>query len=99
MIMNKNQLIRKLARNTDLTADQAKVVVGKLIDIITESLESGEDVNVSKLGKFYLYHHKSRPVRNPKTNVPMMLSECKSVKFKASSSLNRKIKNITRVEK
>ena len=33
MIMNKNQLIRKLARNTDLTADQAKVVVGKLIDI------------------------------------------------------------------
>ena len=97
--MNKNQLIRKLARNTELTADQAKVVVGKLIDIVVESLESGEDVNISKLGKFYLYHHKSRPVRNPKTNVPMMLSECKSVKFRPSTSLNRRIKKITRVDK
>lgn len=97
--MNKNQLIRKLARNTKLTADEAKVVVSELIDIIVDSLESGNDVNITKLGKFYLYQHKERPVRNPKTNIPMVLSECKSVKFKPSSGLNSKIKNITRVDK
>jgi len=95
--MNKDQLIKRLSKRTSMTFQESKVAVNEMINIITETLESGNDVNVSKLGKFYLYHHKARPVRNPKTNTPMVLEECKSVKFKASSGLNSKIKKITRV--
>lgn len=96
--MNKSQLAKKLSKRTFLTGQDAKDIVNELFNIVIETLESGESVNVPKLGKFYLYQHTTRPVRNPKTNKPMMLPEFKSVKFKTSSGLNGKIKKITRVD-
>lgn len=96
--MNKNKLAKLLSKRTNLTGQESKVIVNELFNIVIETLESGESVNVPKLGRFYLYHHTPRPVRNPKTNMPMMLPEFKSVKFKTSSGLNNKIKKITRVD-
>lgn len=93
--MNKLELIRELARKSFLNGSESKVVVNTIIKIISETLKSGEGVNMTGLGNFYLYEHKSRPVRNPKTNKPMMLSEFKSIKFKTSHALKQSIKDIT----
>lgn len=98
MKMNKDKLIRQLAKNSFLNGSESKAIVNMVVKIISESLKDGEDVNIAGLGKFYLYNHKSRPVRNPKTNEPMMLPEFKSVKFRANSGLNKEIKRLTRVD-
>jgi nucleoid DNA-binding protein len=96
--MNKNKLAKELSKRTFLKGQDAKMIVNEVFKIMIEALESEQEVNVPKLGKFYLYQHTPRPVRNPKTNKPMMLPEFKSVKFKTSSGLNSKIKKITRVD-
>jgi DNA-binding protein HU-beta len=95
--MNKNDLIREIAKNSFLNQAESRLIVNKIIETIANSLKEGKDVNISGLGKFYLYKHSSRPVRNPKTNQPMVLPEFKSIKFKPNSRINNLIKEITRV--
>jgi len=92
---NKRDLIRELASRTLLTQKETEIVVSELFNIIEEQvLETGE-VKIVGFGKFFLYEHTPRPVRNPMTKEEMMLKKFKSLKFKVSNILKEKIKKIT----
>ncbi len=91
-MVNKKDLSKKLAKNTLLTQKESLQVVEKLFDIIKEELCNGEDVSVVGFGKFYLYEHAERPVRNPKTQEPMMLDAYKSLRFKSSDIVKNMLK-------
>jgi DNA-binding protein HU-beta len=92
-MVNKAELCRRLAKRTLLTSKESVDVLEKAIDIIISALEDGEDVSIVGFGKFYLYEHAPRPVRNPKTQEEMTLESYKSVKFKVSDKIKKRFKD------
>jgi nucleoid DNA-binding protein len=91
-MVNKKELSKKLARRTMLTQKESLQVVEELFGIIVEELYDGEDVSIVGFGKFYLYEHAQRPVRNPKTQEPMLLDSYKSLRFKTSDIIKNILK-------
>ncbi len=95
---NKRDLAKKLARSTLLTQKESVQVVDKLFDLILDELKDGEEVSIVGFGKFYLYEHAPRPVRNPKTQEEMILKPYKSLKFKASNITKKMFKELSSTE-
>jgi|TARA_Y100000034_G_scaffold135742_1_gene208885 nucleoid DNA-binding protein len=91
-MVNKRELAKRVAQKTLLSQKEALQVVEELFSSILESLEEDEEVSIVGFGKFYLYTHSSRPVRNPKTQEEMMLEPYKSVKFKSSDKVKKHFK-------
>jgi DNA-binding protein HU-beta len=92
-MLNKKDLIKKLASRTPYTQQECKFLVESLFDVISKELISGEEVSIVNFGKFSVSRQKSRPVRNPKTGEPMMLAPDKTVKFKVSHNIKKKMKD------
>ncbi len=93
-MINKKGLAGKIAQKTCITKKEAVQVVDILFDEIIEELESGGEVSLVGCGKFYLYQHSPRPVRNPKTQEEMVLKPYKSVKFRVSDKLKKRFKGV-----
>lgn len=91
-MVNKRELAKRVAQKTLLSQKEALQVVEELFSSILESLEDDEEVSIVGFGKFYIYTHSSRPVRNPKTQEEMMLEPYKSVKFKCSDKVKKHFK-------
>jgi DNA-binding protein HU-beta len=94
-LLNRVGLARRLARRAAFTVRESDIVLSELVQIIVEELEKGNDVNLVGLGRFFLYQHNPRPVRNPKTNEELILEPYKSLKFKPSVGLKAKLKEIS----
>lgn len=92
-MINKKALAKDLAKRTLLTQKESAQVVDELFDLIVEGLCDGEEISIVGFGKFYLYEHKPRPVRNPKTQEEMMLKKYKSLRFKTSNVLKKLLKD------
>lgn len=95
MMSNKRTLIKNLAKRTLLSQKEASQVVNELFDIILDELKNEEEVSIVGFGKFYLYEHASRPVRNPKTQEEMLLKPYKSLRFKPSSVIKKLLKELS----
>jgi integration host factor subunit alpha len=65
--------------------------VETLLEIIKSTLESGEDVLISKFGKFCVKQKDERKGRNPATGHDIMLAPRKVLTFKCSGKLRDKI--------
>ena len=65
--MNRSQLLNKFAEDNELTRKQADEYVTSLVDIITGSVASGEDVAISGFAKFRRIDRPARLARNPAT--------------------------------
>jgi DNA-binding protein HU-beta len=94
-MVNKKTLSKKLARKTLLTQKESGQVVDTLLDILLEELRAGEEVSLVGFGKFYLYEHAERPVRNPKTQEEMTLKSYKSLRFKQSNVVKKLLKDLS----
>lgn len=94
-MINKKELAKKLARRTFLNQKESDLVVEELFDLLIEELKSGEEISIVGFGKFYLYEHQPRPVRNPKTQEEMVLKSYKSLRFKASNVVKKLLKDLS----
>lgn len=56
-------------------------------DVMTQMLESGEDVSIPQFGKFIVKTQAARTARNPKTGKKIKVPEKQVVKFRISSVL------------
>ena len=65
--MVKVDIVRKLQRQERLLFGEAEAIINTLLDIIKETLESGEEVLISGFGKFQLKDKPARPGRDPKS--------------------------------
>jgi integration host factor subunit alpha len=66
-------------------------IVDILLEIIKNSLQSGDDVLISGFGKFCIKDKKERKGRNPATGEDMILEPRKTVTFRYSGRLKDKI--------
>ncbi len=66
-------------------------IVETLLEIMKETLESGEDILISGFGKFCVNEKERRKGRNPATGKEMMLDKRRVVTFRCSSVLRNMI--------
>ena len=79
--MNKHSLVEIISDRLNMPHDLVCSVINTLADVIADSLLEEERVVIQNFGSFRLWHHASRPVRNPKTGEPMIFQPRNSVKF------------------
>jgi len=91
MTLTKAKIIDSISSELAITKNESSNAVETLLELIKQSLESGEDVLVSGFGKFCVKEKKERKGRNPATGKDLMLRSRKVVTFKCSGGLRKKI--------
>ena len=91
MTLTKADLIERIRSKNDLTKKQGTYIVESAIDLIKDTLVSGEDVLISGFGKFRVKEKAERKGRNPATGEDKMISARRVVTFKCSGNLRNKI--------
>ena len=91
MTCTKTTIIEKISEANDLTPAQAKDTIEILLEIIKETLVSGEDMMISGFGKFQVNEKAQRKGRNPATGKSMMLGKRRVVTFKCAGKLRDQI--------
>lgn len=89
--MNKTELVNLLAEKTNTEETECRVLVDSFLDIIADAMERNEKVAFHKFGNFYTLEQNSRPVRNPRTGEPALLTPRVTVRFRPGSGLLKKL--------
>jgi len=93
MTLTKSNLINAITEANGFPKNQAAETIETLLDILKNTLESGEDILISGFGKFSAKAKKERKGRNPATGEEMMLAPRKVVTFKCSGKLRERMNN------
>jgi len=91
MALTKAQIVESVQNQIGLPKNRSPEIVETLLEIIKNTLASGEDVLVSGFGKFCVKEKAERKGRNPATGEYMMLPSRKIVTFKCSGKLRERI--------
>ena len=66
--MNKSELIKRMSEKLDqLTGRDVDLAVHTILEIMSESLATGDRIEIRGFGTFSNHYRKPRSVRNPKT--------------------------------
>jgi len=91
MTLTKADIIEEISKQTRFPRKKSVELVETLLEIIKNTLESGEDVLVSGFGKFCVKAKEERKGRNPATGDDMMLAPRKVVTFRCSGILRNRV--------
>jgi integration host factor subunit alpha len=94
MTLTKAHIVDAVAEQNGYTKKRSVEVVETLLEVIKSTLESGEDVLVSRFGKFCVNEKNERIVRSLATGEAMILEARKVVTFKCSLPLRDKINGL-----
>ena len=81
-----NNLADRVAAECNITKKLSKDIIKSVFDSILGFVSGGEDVPISKFGKFSKSTRKARQGINPKTGEKISIAESSRLRFKASSS-------------
>ena len=87
--MRKQDLVRTVAQQANMTDAQATTAVNAVIGAIQDALANGEEVNISGFGAFRVVERAAREGRNPRTGGTMTIGPRRSPAFRAGSQLKR----------
>lgn len=85
--MNKSDLIAAVAAKTGETKKNAEASINALIDVIAETLASGDKIQLVGFGSFEVRQRAPRKGRNPQTGKEMKIAAKKAPVFKAGKAL------------
>ena len=91
MALTKEKIIDSIYNQVGLSKSQSRSVVERLLEIMKQSLESGENILISGFGKFVVKEKSARRGRNPQTTEDLQLRARRVVVFKTSGVLRDKI--------
>jgi len=89
--MTKNELIRELAEEHELSRKQAVEIVDGILDKITDVLKSGDKVQLTPFGQFKIRDRAARIARNPQTGEPVNVPAKRVLKFIAGRTLKEAV--------
>ena len=90
--MNKVELAAALAEKCSLTKKDAVKLVDATIEIITDTLKSGEKVSLMGFGAFDVRARAPRTGRNPATREAIEIPASKAPAFKPGKALKEAVK-------
>ena len=91
MTLTKANIVEEVSEQNGYPKNQSIEMIETLLEIIKSTLESGEDVLISRFGKFCVKEKHERQGRNPATGKDMMLEPRRVVTFRCSRQLRDKI--------
>ena len=90
--MTKADFVDRLAAKSGLTKKDAAAVVDAWVEVVTESLKAGEEVQFTGFGKFYVQSRKAREGINPQTKSKIKIPATKVPKFAPGLALKNAVK-------
>jgi len=91
MTLTKSDIAEQIWKKTGNTKVQSAEIVDSLLEIIKQTLENGEDILISGLGKFSVKEKNRRRGRNPASGEDLMLDARGRVTFRCSGVLKDKL--------
>ncbi|WP_129125944.1 integration host factor subunit alpha [Geomonas oryzae] len=88
--MTKAEIAERIARIGYTTKDSVELME-QVLDIVKETLITGEEVKIAGFGKFSVNEKAPRRGRNPQTGEEITLAERKVVSFKPSQILKEEV--------
>ena len=85
MTITKANLVEKISNRLGLSKAESQNLVENFFEILSDTLEKGDDVKISGFGTFKLKKKNTRPGRNPMTGEVIPVTARTIVKFSASS--------------
>ncbi|EJE8675353.1 HU family DNA-binding protein [Vibrio parahaemolyticus] len=89
--MNRSQLIEHIADSADISKAKADAALSALIEGVTDTLSSGDDVALIGFGTFKVNQRAARTGRNPKTGEEIQIAAAKVPAFKAGKALKEAV--------
>ena len=89
--MNKKELVQSIAKEADVTIDNADRCLDALTKAITQSLAKNDNVTLVGFGTFQVKDRSAREGRNPKTGETIQIKASKVPSFKAGKTLKETI--------
>jgi DNA-binding protein HU-beta len=90
--LNRTEFIEELSIKLGVSKSQVEKFMNGFIDLVTEKLTSGFDVNLTGFGLFRVTTRQARQGINPKTGQKMSIPASKSVGFKVGKTLKEAVR-------
>ena len=85
--MNKQELVKAIAKNAAITNVEAEAVIKAFMEIVKTTLISGDKVQLVGFGSFTTVKRAARKGVNPKTKKPIKIPAKKVAKFSPGKDL------------
>ncbi len=89
--MIKADLINKIAKEMEISKQEAETGVTLFFQTIKEAIQNGEEIELRGFGSFRFRHRGARSGRNPRTGKPVQVPSKKILYFKPSKLLKNLI--------
>lgn len=91
IVMNKTELVKKVAAENELTQKAATAVVDSVLNSVMDSLAAREPVTLFGFGTFTCRHRDARQGRNPATGKTMKFAASNTPIFKPAKAFKEKV--------
>ncbi|WP_063817089.1 HU family DNA-binding protein [Streptomyces hygroscopicus] len=91
----RRQMTAQIAEHAGLSRAQAAAALDALQELVTQSIERGDDVQLKGFGTFRPAHRAARMGRNPHTGQPVEIAATVSMRFKPSRALTERLSGST----
>lgn len=92
--LTRSDIADAITAEFQVTKFEALDFIHEVLSEITGALAEGEDVKLTGFGTFKVHDKKERMGRNPKTKEPAVISARRTVSFRASPILKKKVDEI-----
>jgi integration host factor subunit alpha len=89
--MTKADIVEAVRSRVSFPKREADEIVESVLDILKDTLTSGEQVKISGFGKFVVHQKHDRRGRNPQTGEAITITARKILTFKPSTILKQDI--------
>jgi nucleoid DNA-binding protein len=89
--MNKSQLVEHITQTADISKAKADAALNAIIEGISDTLSSGDEVALIGFGTFKVNQRAARTGRNPKTGEEIQISAANVPAFKAGKALKEAV--------
>ncbi len=91
MALTKNKVITRLQAQVGVEKQESRQILGRLLGIMKNTLAQGEELLITRFGKFSVRQKNARRGRNPQTKESLALAARKVMVFKSSGVLRKRI--------
>ncbi|MEM5855031.1 MAG: HU family DNA-binding protein [Candidatus Aenigmatarchaeota archaeon] len=85
--MNKEQLVKEVARKTELPQATVRKCLDGIIEVVSNAVKKGEEVKILGFGTFRVVTRKERKGVDPRTKKEIVIPAKKIVKFNPGKEL------------
>jgi DNA-binding protein HU-beta len=89
--MNKGELIDQIAAKADVTKKDADLVLSAMLEVILDTVASGDKVTLVGFGTFEARERQAREGRNPSTGKPIKIPATRVPAFSAGKLFREKV--------